>query len=69
MKSGINMMTEAKGIEGMLDLSSLVIPWYAWSKPGFNVPTTLSWSDVSAIPEENRVKDLLGTDRIGKRPG
>ncbi|KAK7222619.1 hypothetical protein V2G26_010622 [Clonostachys chloroleuca] len=96
----INMMAEAKRIEGMwmsdataqvmrtilaveeesmgpgsahawpapvLDSSSLDIPWHAWSNPGFDVPTTLSWSDVPVIPEENRVKELLGTKRVGKR--
>ncbi|VUC25521.1 unnamed protein product [Clonostachys rosea] len=96
----INMMAEAKRIEGMwmsdataqvmrtiltveeesvdlsnvhgspplrLDTPSLVVPWHAWSRPGFDIPTTLSWSDVPAIPEMNRVKELLGTKRVGKR--
>ncbi|KAF4987886.1 hypothetical protein FGRMN_10098 [Fusarium graminum] len=38
----------------------LNVPWQVWSKPGVNILTTLSWSDVPIIPEERRVKDLLG---------
>ena len=37
----------------------LEIPWNAWSKPDLHLPTTVSWSNVPTVPEENRVQNLI----------
>ncbi|KAM5346205.1 hypothetical protein ACJ41O_009210 [Fusarium nematophilum] len=44
----------------LLDASSLSVPWSSWSRPIFDLPTTVSWDDVPLIPEEKRVKEILG---------
>ncbi|KAH6884252.1 hypothetical protein B0T10DRAFT_540049 [Thelonectria olida] len=43
------------------------VHWTAWSNPAFCPPTTLDWSHVPTIPDEDRVKDLLGTTSLSER--
>ncbi|KAF4995909.1 hypothetical protein FDECE_12638 [Fusarium decemcellulare] len=50
-----------------LDPSAFAIPWSAWSRPSLDLPTSVSWNDVPAIPEEKRVKEILGTTRLSER--
>ncbi|KAF5656482.1 hypothetical protein FHETE_10977 [Fusarium heterosporum] len=49
-----------KRIPILLNGLPLNVPWHIWARPGVNIPTTLSWENVPVIPEEHRVKDLLG---------
>lgn len=51
----------------LMDSSSFTIPWSAWSRSQFEPPTTLSWFDGPLIPEQGRVKDLLGTTNFEER--
>ncbi|VUC23743.1 unnamed protein product [Clonostachys rosea] len=43
------------------------IPWIAWSKPQFDLPTTQTWANMPVIPEEKRVRDVLGSKRVADR--
>uniref|UniRef100_A0A8H7KFE1 Uncharacterized protein n=1 Tax=Bionectria ochroleuca TaxID=29856 RepID=A0A8H7KFE1_BIOOC len=43
------------------------VPWIIWSKPQFDMPTTLSWANVPVIPETMRVRDILGSKRVADR--
>jgi cholestenol delta-isomerase len=47
-------------ISTILGSPSLTIPWNVWSKPDLHIPTTLTWDDMPVIPEDCRVKDVLG---------
>jgi cholestenol delta-isomerase len=44
----------------ILNSPPMNIPWHVWSKPNLHIPTTLTWEDMPIIPEECRVKDVLG---------
>ncbi|KAH7353281.1 hypothetical protein B0T11DRAFT_116473 [Plectosphaerella cucumerina] len=51
----------------LLGISSLTIPWSAWAKPGFIVPSSLSWDDGPVVPDKKRVKEILGMARLSDR--
>jgi hypothetical protein len=47
-------------VSTILSSPALELPWTIWSKPDLHIPTTLTWDDTPVIPEEHRVKDILG---------
>ncbi|KAI6767675.1 hypothetical protein HG530_005684 [Fusarium avenaceum] len=47
-------------VSTILSSPALELPWNIWSEPDLHIPTTLTWDDMPAIPEEHRVKDILG---------
>lgn len=56
-------------VPGLLQPSSLTIPWSAWSRPGFIVPTVAArWDDGGpVVPDKKRVREILGTTRMSDR--
>lgn len=59
-EESLSPMQPASPMTALLKDAPLTIPWSRWSKPDFDIPTSLSWADVPMIPETSRVKDLLG---------
>ncbi|KAH6685890.1 hypothetical protein F5X68DRAFT_170675 [Plectosphaerella plurivora] len=51
----------------LLDVSMLTIPWSAWSKPGFLVPTSIRWDDGPVVPDKKRVKEIVGMVHLSDR--
>lgn len=50
-----------------LDACPLDIPMTAWQSPGFDVASSLDWEKSPFIPEERRVKDVMGRQDLYHR--
>jgi cholestenol delta-isomerase len=54
-------------IPACLDNTSLEIPMIAWQSPSFDVKPSIGWEDVPFVPEEKRVKDIMGVQDLYQR--
>lgn len=66
-EESLGPITAAAYDPAQLEFASLDIPWRAWSRPSFDIPASISWSDVPMIPENKRVRELLGTPKMSER--